>query len=86
MMMNNIFKELMDEGVVTIYMDDILIFGGQTKVQHHEIVVRVLNILCKHHLYLKVEKCTFKQPTVEYLNLILSEGHVEMDLVKVAGV
>jgi len=28
-MMNDIFKELIDKGVVTIYMDDILIFGGQ---------------------------------------------------------
>src|SRR5882724_6647494 len=86
MMMNDIFKELIDEGVVTIYMDDILIFGGQTREQHHEIVVRVLNILRKHCLYLKAEKCTFEQPMVEYLGLILSEGHMEMDPVKVAGV
>ena len=43
-MMNDIFKELIDEGVVTIYTDD---------------------ILCKHCLYLKAEKCTFKQPTVD---------------------
>jgi len=45
MMMNDLFKELINEGVVTIYMDDILIFGGQTKEQHHRIVVQVLNIL-----------------------------------------
>src|SRR5882724_10013692 len=38
-MMNDIFKELIDEGVVTIYMDDILIFSGQTKEKHHKIVV-----------------------------------------------
>src|SRR5882724_1166820 len=86
MMMNDIFKELINEGVVTIYMDYILICGSQTKEQYHEIVVQVLNILHKHHLYLKVEKCTFEQPPVEYLGLILSEGHIEMDLVKVAGV
>jgi len=71
---------------VTIYIDDILTFGGQTKEQHHKIVVQVLDILHKHHLYLKVEKCTFKQATGEYLGLILSEGHVEMDLIKVTGV
>src|SRR5882724_8896571 len=86
MMMNVIFKELIDEGIVTIYMDDILIFGSQIREQHHEIVVRVLDILRKHHLYLKVEKCTFEQPTVKYLSLILSEGCMEMDPVKVAGV
>ena len=70
MMMNDLFKELIDEGVVTIYMDNILIFSGQTKEQHPGIVVRVLNILCKHHLYLKAEKCTFEQPTVKCLGLI----------------
>ena len=86
MMMNDIFRELIDEGVVVIYMDDILIFGGQTKEEHHAIVVRVLDILCRHRLYLKAEKCTFGQPMVEYLSLILLEGCVEMDPVKVAGV
>src|SRR5882672_7363276 len=85
-MMNNIFRELIDKGVVVIYMDDILIFGGQTKEEHQAIVVRVLDILRRHRLYLKAKKCMFGQPTVEYLGLILSEGHVEMDPVKVAGI
>src|SRR5882724_11001268 len=67
-------------------MNNILIFGGQTKEEHHTIVVRVLDILHRHQLYLKAEKCTFGQPTVEYIRLILSEGHVEMDPVKVAGI
>jgi len=84
--MNDIFKELIDKGVMTIYMDDILIFGSQMKEQHHTIVVRVLDILQKYRLYIKAEKCIFEQPRIEYLDLILSEGHVEMDLVKVAGI
>jgi len=52
----------------------------------YAIMVWVLNILWKHQLYLKAEKCTFGQPMVEYLSLILSEGHVEMDLIKVTSV
>src|SRR5882672_10064936 len=67
-------------------MDNILIFGSHTKEEHHAIVVWVLDILNKHQLYLKAEKCTFRQPMVEYLSLILSEGRVEMDPVKVAGI
>src|SRR5882672_3527283 len=67
-------------------MDNILIFGSHTKEEHHAIVVWVLDILNKHQLYLKADKCTFRQPTVEYLGLILSEGCVEMDPVKVASV
>ena len=71
MMMNDIFKKLIDKGVVNIYMDNILIFGSQTKEQHHKIVVQVLDILWKHCLYLKAEKYPFEQPTVEYISLIL---------------
>src|SRR5882724_10812418 len=67
-------------------MVNILIFSGQTQEQHREIVVRVLDILRKHCLYLKAEKCTFEQPTVKYLGLILLKGHMEMEPVKVAGV
>src|SRR5882672_7814718 len=67
-------------------MDDILIFGGQTKEQQHVIVVQVLDILHKHWLYLKAKKYMFRQPTVEYLGLILSEGHIEINPVKVASI
>ena len=40
-------------------MNDILIFGGQNKEQHHTIIAQVIDILCRHWLYLKAEKCTF---------------------------
>ena len=86
MMMNVIFWDVVDKGIVVIYMDDILIFGSQTKEQHHAIVVWVLDILCGHQLYLKAKKCRFRQPMVEYLSLILLEGWVEMDPIKVAGI
>src|SRR5882724_6531231 len=71
---------------MVIYMDNILIFGGQTKEQHYAIVVWVLDILCKHQLYLKAEKCMFGKSMVEYLSLIFLEGCIEMDPIKVAGV
>src|SRR5467141_899131 len=82
-MMNDIFRELINEGVIVIYMDNILIFGGQTKEEHHAIVVRAWT---SSMLYLKAKKCMFRQPMVEYLGLILLEGHIEMDPVKVAGI
>ena len=84
-MMNHLFKELIDEGVVAVYMDDILIFT-ETLVQHQQVVRRVLQILRENNLFLKAEKCIFEQSTVEYLGLILSPGQVAMDPVKVAGV
>ena len=49
-MINDSFQELVDEGVVVIYMDGIIIFGGQTKEQHHTIIVWVLYMLHRHRL------------------------------------
>ena len=84
-MMNNIFKDLIDKGHVAIYMDDILIYT-QTIEHHRAVVTQVLDILWRHWLYLKAEKCSFECSTIEYLGLVLSEGCVEMDPVKIAGI
>ena len=84
-MMNDLFKELIDEGVVLVYMDDILIYT-ETLEEHRKVVKRVLQILKDNKLYLKAEKCEFEQQKVEYLGLIISPGRIEMDPVKVEGV
>ena len=49
-------------------------------------IVKVINILHRHWLCLKAEKCMFRQPTVEYLGLILLEDQVEMDPIKIASI
>ena len=72
-MMNDIFKELIDEGVVVVFMDDISIFTESLE-EHRKIVQCVLEILHLTNLYLKPEKCLFKQLEVVYLGLILSQG------------
>jgi hypothetical protein len=84
-MMNEIFQNLISEGVVVVYMNDILIFT-ETLEQHREITRRVLEILRRHKLFLKPAKCEFEKTKVEYLGLVISQNSVEMDLVKVAGV
>jgi hypothetical protein len=84
-MMNDIFRELIMEGVVVVYMDDILIFT-KTLEEHRAITRCVLEILELHKLYLKPEKCEFEKMQIKYLSLIISENSVEMDPVKVAGV
>ncbi len=42
--------------------------------------------LQKQRLFLKPEKCKFKQKEVEYLGLVISKDHVAMDPTKVRGV
>ena len=84
-MMNNLFKDLIDEGVVIVYIDDILIFTEDLEL-HRKVVNRVLDILRKNKLYLKAEKCEFERTQVEYLGLIISHGKMGIDPVKIEGV
>ena len=84
-MMNKIFIDMISEGIVVVYLDDILIFT-KTLEEHWEVTRRVLGRLAEHELFLRPEKCEFEKTRIEYLGLIISENHVEMDPVKVAGV
>ena len=83
--MNEIFVDLIVENKICIYIDDILIYSADL-AEHHWIMDMVLWKLRKHKLYLKLDKCEFKQQHIEYLRLIISKGKIEMNLVKVARV
>jgi len=84
-MMNDIFRTLIAEGIVVVYLDDILIFT-ETEEEHEQVVRRVLGMLAEHKLFHCPEKCEFHRKWIEYLGLVISENKVEMDSVKVAGV
>ena len=83
--MNNIFQDLISEGVVCVYLDDILIFT-KTIEEHRWITCIVLEELWEHKLFLRADKCEFECTTIEYLRLIILEGPIEMDPIKVAEV
>jgi len=83
--MDDIFDDLITEGVVVVYLDDILIFM-ETLEEHRRVTRRVMELLWKNNLFLKPEKCEFEQTEVEYLRVIISQDSVKMDPVKVAGV
>jgi len=84
-MIDNIFEDLISEGVVMVYLDDILIFM-ETLEEHRKITRHVLELLEKHKLYLHPNKCEFEKTMIEYLGVIISHNSVTMDPVKVAGV
>jgi len=84
--MDNIFHQLIIQGLVLVYIDDILIYGGKNIQEHRTIVQKVLELLRSHHLYLKPEKCDFEQTKVEYLGMIIGENTVAMDPIKVQAV
>jgi len=84
-MMNNIFRDLIAEGIMVVYLDDILIFT-RTEEEHAKAIKRVLQVLQEYKLFLRPEKCEFCKERIEYLGLVISENEVSMDPVKVAGV
>jgi len=84
-MMNDIFRTVIVEGIVIVYLDDILIFT-KTEEEHEQVVWRVLEILVEHKLFLHPEKCEFHRKQIEYLRLVISGNKVAMDPVKVARV
>ena len=59
-MMNEILKDLIDEGHVVVYMDDILIFTEDLE-SHHRITKEVLRLLEANDLFLKPQKCSFEK-------------------------
>ncbi|VDB98957.1 unnamed protein product, partial [Peniophora sp. CBMAI 1063] len=80
-MMNEIFRDMINEGVISIYMDDILVHTKEL-TQHRDVVNRVLKRLQDHDLYLKPEKCQFERDSVEFLGLVVSHNQMSMDPVK----
>jgi hypothetical protein len=68
-MMNDIFSDMISEGVVVVYLDDILIFTKDLD-EHRWITQRVLGRLAEHELYLRPEKCEFEKTRIEYLGLM----------------
>ena len=84
-MMNKIFHDLIMQGVVCVYMDDILIFTNSLE-EHRCITTLVLQRLRDHKLYLRHDKCEFEKTCIEYLGVIISHDRVEMDPAKIAGV
>ena len=84
-MINNIFQDLIVEGIVVIYLNNILIFT-RTVEEYTRAVQRVLEILVEHKLFLYLKKCKFQKEQIKYLDLVISENEVSIDPVKVARV
>jgi len=85
-MMDDIFQEEITQGWLRIYMDNAIIATENNKEEHSARVHHFLSKLQKHDLYLKPEKCKFHQKEVKYLGVIIGQGSVKMDLVKVEGI
>ncbi|THG97606.1 hypothetical protein EW145_g7582, partial [Phellinidium pouzarii] len=85
MFMNDIFRIIITEEAILIYMDDILIFSDNLEDLHCKTNC-VLKVLQDNDLFLKPEKCIFEVQEVEFLGMIIRPDNIHMDPVKLAGI
>ena len=83
-MMDSIFADIIEGCIVIVYMDGILIFA-KTQEELEQYTKMVLQRLQENNLYLKPKKCEFNKTTMD-LGLIIKEGQLSMDPVKLKGI
>jgi len=69
-MMNVIMKDLINEGKVAVFVDDVLV-GTDNEKGHDEIMTEVLKRLEENNLYVKLEKCAWKVNKVNFLGVVM---------------
>ena len=79
--MNNIFWDFIAKEIMTIYLNDILIFTRILE-EYYKVVCRVLETLTEYKLFLYPEKCKFNKLYIKYLGLVISENQVKINLIK----
>jgi len=84
-MMNEILRDLINEGKVAAFVNDILV-GTKTEKGHDKIVEEILRRLEENDLYIKPEKCMWKVRKIEFLGVVIGPNRIEMEKEKVDGV
>ena len=69
-MMNSIFLELLDEGVLANYIDDFVI-PAKTKKELEEQIIQFFQIVEKHNLCFKKSKCDFNIEEILILEVVV---------------
>ena len=80
--MNTLFYDLLDNSVI-VYLDDILIYSTNPR-EHYKHLHDVFTRLAHNQWYCKLAKCSFGQPSIEYLGHIITKGtlHIDPDKMK----
>lgn len=83
-LMNDIFKPFLRKCVL-VFFDDILVYSKSWE-DHLSHLHLVFDLLRKHQLYVKKQKCSFGQSKVEYLGHIVSRDGVAADPTKIQAI
>lgn len=84
-MINDLFKDMLREGWLQIYMDDIFICSNDLEDLQCK-TIRVVKQLQDNNLYFKPKKCIFDISEVKFLEMIIKYNQVSMDPIKVKRV
>ncbi|KAK3510435.1 hypothetical protein QTP70_006850 [Hemibagrus guttatus] len=82
--MHELLREFLHKSVL-VYIDDILIYS-RSLADHRKHIAEVLQCLRDYRLFLKAEKFTFHQPSVQFLGYIIDRSGIRMDERKVIAV
>ena len=83
-LMNDIFRPHLDHFII-VYLDDILIYS-KTAEEHDHHVRTAMDILLRHQLFAKMEKCDFFSTSINFLGYIVTADGLEMEPEKVNAV
>ena len=83
--MDSTFGDMIAEGWLIIYMDNVLVFA-ETLEECQTRTKQVLERMKEEDLHLKLAKCAFDQMEVEYLGLVIRNGEILMDPTKLKAV
>ena len=83
--MNDSFKDMIAEGWLIVYMDDMLITATNEQ-ENIEQTKRVLQRMKELDLHLKLKKCKFGVKEVDFLGFILLPGEIAMDPTKLSRI
>ena len=83
--MNDSFCDMIAEGWLIIYMNDLLIYSHDTTT-HMEHTKQVLQYMVELNLHLKLKKCMFATTEVEYIGMIVKPGQLAMNPVKLNSI
>lgn len=66
-----LFKDLISSGKLLVYIDDLLV-ATESKDEHFEILKDVMDVVIKHNLQLRYDKCLFMFDKITYLGYEVS--------------
>ncbi|GBL82029.1 Retrovirus-related Pol polyprotein from transposon 297, partial [Araneus ventricosus] len=81
----NVFRDLIKENVVMIYLDDLVIFS-ENETQGIERLQRVLKTASEYGLELNIKKCQFLKREIEFLGHRIKEGKLYASPLKIKAV